>query len=225
MKVVIIGGERIAYFLAKSISSKGYRIYVVNKDAQLCEDFARNLKAVIVHGDASKRSVLEQLDIEEDDIIVVLTNKDKENLIITQLARKIFGVKNIVTLINNPDNIELFNKLGITAAVSTTTMLQRAVENLLFGKELEEFLSLEGGKLAFLKIEIPENSNVIGKKLKDIGLPHDCVVGGILRKGEVIIPHGDTILDVGDILFIVAVPNVQTEIVNLLTGEKNAEEI
>ena len=104
-------------------------------------------------------------------------------------------------------------------------MMQRAVENLLFGKELEEFLSLEEGKLAFLKIEIPENSKVIGKKLKDIGLPHDCVVGGILRKGEVIIPHGDTILDIGDILFIVAVPTVQTEIANLLTGEKDAKKI
>ncbi|QTA37482.1 NAD-binding protein [Thermosipho ferrireducens] len=219
MKVVIIGGERVAYFLAKSFSSKGYKVYVINKDPVLCEDFARDLKAVVVNGDASKKVVLEQLDIEEDDIIVVLTNKDKENLIITQLAKQIFGVKNIVTLVNNPDNIELFQKLGITSVVSTTTMLQKAVENLLFGKELEEFLSIEGGKLAFLRIEIPEYSKVIGKELKDIGLPHDCVVGGILRKGEVIVPRGDTRLNVGDRLFIVALPTVQTEIARILTGE------
>lgn len=219
MKVVIIGGEKIAYFLAKSFSNKGYKTYLVNKDEKLCEDFARDLKAVVINGDATKKRLLEQLDIEEEDIIVVLTNKDKENLIITQYARKIFGVKNIVTLVNNPDNIELFEKLGITAVVSTTTMLQKAVENLLFGKELEEFLSVEEGKLTFLKVDIPENSKAVGKYLKDLNLPHECVVGGILRKGEVIIPHGDTIINVGDRLYIVSLPIAQTKILSILTGD------
>ncbi|ABR31110.1 potassium transporter TrkA [Thermosipho melanesiensis] len=219
MKVVIIGGEKIAYFLAKSFSSKGYKTYLVNKDQKLCEDFARDLKAVVIHGDATKKKLLEQLDIEEEDIIVVLTNKDKENLIITQFAKKIFGVKNIVTLVNNPDNIELFEKLGITAVVSTTTMLQKAVENLLFGKELEEFLAIEEGKLSFLKVDIPENSQAIGKFLKNLNLPHECVVGGILRKGEVIIPHGNTQIKAGDRLYIVSLPTAQTEILKILTEE------
>ncbi|MBT1247580.1 MULTISPECIES: NAD-binding protein [unclassified Thermosipho (in: thermotogales)] len=219
MKVVIIGGEKIAYFMAKSFSSKGYKTYLVNKDQKVCEDFARDLKAVVIHGDATKKKLLEQLDIEEEDIIVVLTNKDKENLIITQYARKIFGVKNIVTLVNNPDNIELFEKLGITAVVSTTTMLQKAVENLLFGKELEEFLSIEEGKLSFLKVDIPETSKAVGKYLKDLNLPHECVVGGILRKGEVIIPHGNTQIKANDRLYIVGLPTAQTEILNILTEE------
>ncbi|WP_126992314.1 potassium channel family protein [Thermosipho globiformans] len=219
MKVVIIGGEKIAYFLAKSFSSKGYKTYLVNKDQKLCEDFARDLKAVVIHGDASKKKLLEQLDIEEDDIIVVLTNKDKENLIITQFAKKIFGVKNIVTLVNNPDNIELFEKLGITAVVSTTTMLQKAVENLLFGEELQQFLSVEEGKLTFLKIDIPENSKAVGKLLKDLSLPHECVVGGILRKGKVIIPHGNTEINAGDRLYIVSLPTAQEQILDILTGE------
>ncbi|ANQ54177.1 potassium transporter TrkA [Thermosipho affectus] len=219
MKVVIIGGEKIAYFMAKSFSSKGYKTYLVNKDQKVCEDFARDLKAIVIHGDATKKKLLEQLDIEEEDIIVVLTNKDKENLIITQYARKIFGVKNIVTLVNNPDNIELFEKLGITAVVSTTTMLQKAVENLLFGKELEEFLSIEEGKLSFLKVDIPETSKAVGKYLKDLNLPHECVVGGILRKGEVIIPHGNTQIKANDRLYIVGLPTAQTEILNILTEE------
>ncbi|HCF38200.1 MAG TPA: potassium transporter TrkA [Thermosipho africanus] len=219
MKVVLIGGEKIAYFLAKSFSSKGYKTYLVNKDQKLCEDFARDLKAVVIHGDASKKRLLEQLDIEEDDIIVFLTNKDKENLIITQFAKKIFGVKNIVTLVNNPDNIELFEKLGITAVVSTTTMLQKAVENLLFGEELQQFLSVEEGKLTFLKIDIPENSKAVGKLLKDLNLPHDCVVGGILRKGKVIIPHGNTEINAGDRLYIVSLPTAQEQILDILMGE------
>jgi trk system potassium uptake protein TrkA len=219
MKVVLIGGEKIAYFLAKSFSSKGYKTYLVNKDQKLCEDFARDLKAVVIHGDASKKRLLEQLDIEEDDIIVVLTNKDKENLIITQFAKKIFGVKNIVTLVNNPDNIELFEKLGITAVVSTTTMLQKAVENLLFGEEFQQFLSVEEGKLTFLKIDIPENSKAVGKLLKDLNLPHDCVVGGILRKGKVIIPHGNTEINAGDRLYIVSLPTAQEQILDILMGE------
>lgn len=219
MKIVIIGGYRIAYHLARSMISKGYHVYIVNKDPQVCQELAKKLSAVIINGDGSKKNILDQIEFSSDDIVVILTNTDRDSLIISQMIKKYYGVERIVTLVNDPENIDVFNRLGVRVAVSPTALLSRTIQGLLLVEEMEEFFPVEEGKLVFLRIEIPDSSPSVGKRLKEINLPNECIIGGILRQNNVVIPRGETELLPRDRVFVICEPSIQTQVIRSLVGE------
>ena len=218
MKVTIIGGKKVAYYLARSIINKGYKVVVINKDEQFCKDMARKLKALIINGDGSKLNVLEQAELMKDDIVVILTPRDHDNLITAHLVKKMFGVEKIVSLVNDPENVEIFKELGINTVVNLTSLLNQTIETMMFAEEIEQQFDIEEGRLVFLKFELPETSPVLNKPLKDIPLPSESIVAAILRGSEVIIPRGDTVLEKGDRLFVMCSPKVQTKVSETLLG-------
>ena len=84
MKIILAGGRRITYNLAKMLISKGSNVVVINKDKKYCEELSREIKALIISGDASKIEILQRAEIFENDIILALTPQDEDNLIISQ---------------------------------------------------------------------------------------------------------------------------------------------
>lgn len=219
MKIVIIGGHKIAYYLARMMISKGYHVYIVNKDPRVCEDLAKSLSAVVIMGDGSKKSVLDQLNLTEDDLVVILTNTDRDNLIISQMVKHYYRVERIVTLVNDPEDIEIFHRLGVKAAVSPTNLLLQTIQGLLLVDEIEEFSPVEEGRLVFLRLEIPETSPSVHKKLKDIPLPNNCVIGAIIRDNLVVIPRGETKLLPQDRVMVLCEPTIQSQVIKLLVGD------
>ncbi|KAF2958440.1 potassium transporter TrkA [Thermotoga sp. Ku-13t] len=219
MKVVIIGGHKIAYYLARMMISKGYHVYIVNKDPRACEQLAKSLSAVVILGDGSKKNVLEQLRLSSKDLVVILTNTDRDNLIISQMVRHYYGVERIVTLVNDPEDIEIFHRLGVKAAVSPTNILLQTIQGLLLVDEIEEFSMVEEGRLVFLRLEIPETSPSAHKKLKEIPLPNSCVIGAIIRNNTVVIPRGEVELLPEDRVMVLCEPSVQSQVIHLLVGE------
>jgi trk system potassium uptake protein TrkA len=135
------------------------------------------------------------------------------------MIRKYYGVERIVTLVNDPENIEVFNRLGVRVAVSPAALLGQTIQNLLSAQEMEDFFPVEEGKLVFLRLEIPDNSPSVNKKLKEIDLPNECIIGGILRNNDVLIPRGETELLAQDRVFIICEPKVQTRVIKTLVGE------
>jgi trk system potassium uptake protein TrkA len=218
VKVVIIGGGKTSYYLARSIIGKGYKVIVINKDEEFCKEMAQKLKALVINGDGSKRNVLEQAELMKDDIVVVLTPRDHDNLIISQLVKRIFGVERVVSLVNDPENVEIFRNLGISTVVNLTMLINQTLETLMFAEEIEQHIPIEEERLVFLKFEIPPSSPVRGKALKDISLPTDSIVSAIIRGKDVIIPRGDTEIEVGDRVFVLCSPKVQTKVSEVLLG-------
>ncbi len=218
MKVVIVGGGKVSYYLARSIISKGYRVVVINKNESFCKEMAMKLKALVINGDGSKLPVLEQAELMKEDIVVILTPRDHDNLMIAHLAKKMFGVQRIVCLVNDPENVEIFKKLGIPTVVNLTSLINRTLESMMFAEEIEQQIPIEEERLVFLRLELTEASPVKDKPLKDVPLPAESIVAAILRGGSVIIPRGDTVLMAGDRLFVLCSPGVQTKVTEVLLG-------
>jgi trk system potassium uptake protein TrkA len=120
VKIILAGGRRITYNLAKMLISKGSNVVVINKDKKYCEELSREIKALVINGDASKIEILQRVEIFENDIILALTPQDEDNLIISQLCIRVLNVKNVYTLVNDPENVEVFNRLGIENVISMT---------------------------------------------------------------------------------------------------------
>ncbi len=218
MKVTIVGGKKVAYYLARSIINKGYKVVVINKDESFCKELARKLKALVINGDGSKLNVLEQAELMRDDIVVILTPRDHDNLITAHLAKKMFGVERIVSLVNDPENVEIFKELGISTVVNLTSLLNKTLETLMFAEEIEQQIEIEEEKLVFLKFEIQKTSPVVGKAIKELPLPSESIIAAITRENDVIIPRGDTVIKEGDRLFVMCAPKVQTKVSEIILG-------
>jgi len=217
LKIVIIGGEMTAYYLARAMLSKGYEVVLINKDSELCEEFSKTLNATVILGDGSRKEVLEDAELSTNDVVVILTPRDQVNLLISQLAMKVFGVKRVVSLVSDPGNIELFKRLGVSTVLNLTTMIVNTVEALLFPDEFSNIIPLEKG-IEFLQVVVDERSPVVGKRLRDIQLPNESVVAAIVRGGVLVVPRGDTEILSGDRLYVIVNSKIKEEVETLLVG-------
>ncbi|MEA2067282.1 MAG: NAD-binding protein [Thermotogota bacterium] len=219
MRIVLIAGTEVAYHLSRRLQDKGHQITIVDKDEEFCEVLAKRLKkATIINGDGSKRHVLEQLELNVDDLFVALTPNDQNNLIACMLAKKVFKLNRPIALVNDPDNIKVFRKIGVSAVVSPTEILSRAIEDSLFREQITNLIP-NSERLSMFRVEMDEDSPAVSKTLKDLELPKDSVIGAIIRSDEVIIPGGETTIEADDALIVLSDPSVQSAVFTVLLGE------
>lgn len=218
MKIVLVGGEKIAYHLARRFLNKGYQVMIVNKNAKFCEEIAKKLRAIVIKGDGSRRYVLDQLELNKTDLFVALTPNDQDNLVSCLTAARVYKIERPVALVNDPDNKVVFQKMGIKNVVSPTEILRSALEDSLFRDQITNLLP-SSEKVSILRIELTEKSPVVGQAIKDIPLPRESVIGAIIRESEVVIPRGDTVIEKGDVLLVLSSLTVQSSVFEVLLGE------
>ena len=115
MMILITGGGSPAYFLCREILALGHDVTLIARSRDNCERIAARLKATVLHGDATERSMLEEARARSADALLAVTPKDHDNLVACQLARMEFGVPRTVACVNDPDNVAVFAKLGVDA--------------------------------------------------------------------------------------------------------------
>jgi trk system potassium uptake protein TrkA len=219
MNTLIVGGGKLVYFLSRTFLSKGYRVTIVNRDRGECTWLARRLKATIVYGDGSDPQVLEGAQADGVEAVLAVTPNDEDNLMICQLAHLQFGVPRTLALVNDPDNEEIFRKLGVTAAVSTTRLLSSLIEQQAAFEDITGLVAMAGGKVNVTELVLRADAPVVGQALADIRLPPDSLIAGILREDRPIIPRGVTTLHAGDHLIVVTLPANHGRVLKMLTGE------
>jgi len=104
MYILIVGAGKVGYFLAKQLVRGGHTVSIVDKDKGVCEELARELEALVIHGDGCDPRILEDAGIERAEVLAAVTGEDEDNLIICQLAKERFNVQRTVGRVNNPDN-------------------------------------------------------------------------------------------------------------------------
>ena len=163
--------------------------------------------------------MLSEIELQKCDIFIAVTGKDQDNLIACQLAKRNFGVERTIARVNNPKNIEIFQKLGVDIPVSSTSIIADLIEQEVDYSGIKTLLRLKTGKLVLNEILITDKSPVCDKALKDINIPKDCVVISVIRDVEVIIPNGFTILKEGDYIITVSSSEDQAELKDYFVGK------
>jgi trk system potassium uptake protein TrkA len=220
MNILIVGGGKLVYYLCRTFISKGYNLTLINKDEEDCSWLARRLKATVAHGDGTDLKVLEECGAEMFDAILAVTGKDQDNLAICQLAKHRFNIPRTLAMVNDPDNEEVFKKLGVTDAFSTTRVISSLIEQRTGFEDVVNLFPLEEGKVNLTEVILNRTSPVIGKALADISLPENSLIAIVTRNGSPIIPRGGTTLQSGDSLVVITMPDNLGRVIKLLTGEK-----
>ena len=222
MKVVIMGGGKVGYYLASTLLEHGHEPVVSELERTACQHVADGLGIKTVWGDGSSVDVLEAAGCAGAGAFVSVTGADQANLVACQLAKKVFGVTKTVSRVNNPKNLTVMEQLGVDIAISSTDTLARIIEREVDLSAIRQLLALNRGTAAINEMVLPAASPVNGRTISQIKLPDECVIVSITRNGDLIIPRGGTELRAGDILLILA-QNDQVhrvgEVLGLAVGE------
>ncbi|MDI6758446.1 MAG: NAD-binding protein [Candidatus Omnitrophota bacterium] len=219
MHILIVGAGKVGYFLAKRLVSSGHIISIVEKDRSLCERIAKELEILVICGDGCDPRILEEAGIERANVLAAVTGDDEDNLIICQLAKERFKVERTVAKVNNPCNEHIFSELGVDIPVNATSIIAKIVEEEVSFSDFINLMSFKRGKLAIVRVDLPQDSPVINKELKDIELPPDSNLVSILRGEQVIVPKGNTVLMPGDDVIAITLVGNEPLLFNLLIGK------
>jgi len=214
MKVLIAGSGITVYFLAKRFISKGYSLSIISHDPDDCDYYSRYLKALVINGDSTDPEILDQAEVHLTDILIGMTSRDQDNLAVCQLAKLYYKVPRILAVVNDPDNEEVFRKLGIKA-VSSSNFLIQSLDTLTVLDEIKQQISVVEGKVIMTELEITPQSKCAGLMLKDIIMPMSSLVTCILRGEEVIVPRGNTQILPGDHVFIITLPDNHSVVLSI----------
>lgn len=118
MKILIIGGGMLSFYLINTLLSKDNSITIIESDKNICQKIANEFNIKVINGDGTDLDTLTLAEASKKDMIITLDSKDEINLISCQLAKGKFGVKRALSAVNNPDNIQVFEKLGIDVSIS-----------------------------------------------------------------------------------------------------------
>ena len=218
MNILVVGAGKVGYFLAKRLFLEKHTVTVVEKEHSVCEDLAKELDILVVSGDGCDPRILEEAGINITNVVAAVTGDDEDNLIICQLAKERFNVKRAIARVNNPDNEHIFAALGIDSPVDSTRIIAKIIEEEISFADFVNLMTFKRGKLAIIRIDLPEESPVLNKQVKDIELPKDSVLVSLVRGEEVIVPRGDTVLKSGDDIIALTRIGNESQLLRVLVG-------
>ena len=196
--VMIIGGGRMAYYLAKEMLMLRVRVKIIELDMKRCEYLCEMLpEAVIIHGDGTDKELLQEEGLEKTDAVVTLTSMDEENIVVSLYA-KVKKVSKVIAKINRISFDEILDKLDIDGFISPKTI---AANNIV--RNVETLHRLINDQVEALEFRVNENSPVVGIPLKDLRTKDELLVATIIRGTQVIIPGGNDTIEIGDNVIIV----------------------
>lgn len=216
--ILLIGGRSKAQSMASSLLKKGYNVTIINENYEDCMKLAEINGLNVIHGDGTKSYILEEANASNFDIAIALTNNDGDNLVACQLCKKKFGIKKTVSLVGDSNKTEFFYQMGIDSVVCAVSAVTNIIAQQAFINEMANIIPLREGRIQIIEVQITSNSISVGKKLWELNLPHDSIVGCILRGDVTIIPRGDTRILNGDTLVVLTGNGQQLSVVKALTG-------
>ncbi|BBO80751.1 Trk system potassium transport protein TrkA [Desulfosarcina ovata subsp. sediminis] len=212
-RVLIVGGGRIGYRLARRLEEDVLSVKVVERRTPRCDYLAEQLdRAVVLHGDGSDQSLLLEENIHDTDLVVTLTGDEETNILASLLAKRL-GAKKTITQINKFSYFPLMSTIGIEQVVSPRlSAINTILQHIRRGKVLSA-ISIKGEEGEVMEALALPTSDIVAKPLKRIAFPKGSMVAGIIRKDTIIIPTGDSIIEPEDRIIIFAtrqaVPGVE----------------
>ncbi len=207
--IMIVGGNRIGYYLADELSKKKYNIKLIEKDEALAEELADSLPRVtVIKGNGTRHSLLIEEGIEAMDAFVALTDSDEENMIVSMFANKM-KVKKTITKIKSDDLNDMLFEIGVKNNVSPKDIVAnriisyiRAIENSK-GSNLLTLYRLVDGQVEALEFLAKRQEKICDRPLRELKLKDNCLIACIIRENKVIIPDGNDSIRLGDNVIVV----------------------
>jgi len=193
--VLIVGGGKVGYHLAKHLIERDYEITLVEKDHDRADWIQHQLGTVsIMVGDGDEMAFLATTGIERAAVVIACTGDDEDNLVACQLAKGKFQVPRTIARVNNPVNVHVFTALGIDAPISATELLMGLIEAELSGSDMVKGVAVKASGASLVDVALPDLSTLVGTRVRDVRLPDGVLVVCIVRDGDPVMPAPDEVI-------------------------------
>lgn len=207
--VMIIGGGRIGYYLAKLLSDTGRNIKLIEQSNSRCYNLADMLDDVtVINGDGTDQDLLDEQGLEMQDALVALTGIDEENIIVSMYAES-KGINKVITKINR-HSYSILSDIGLETVVSPqiaagnlVTRYVRALHNSAGNSQIQTLHKLVNGKVEAVEFIVPDDAGYKNIPFKDLNLLPNILIGCIIRNGKTIFPGGDDVMKANDSVIVV----------------------
>ncbi len=219
MFVLIVGGGRTGSHLASLLLAQGHEVRLIESRSETLSVLHRELPTeVILEGEVTDPQVLEGGGIQKAQVLAAVTANDADNLVVCSLAREVYGVRRIIGRINNPKNAWLFTpNMGVDVALNNADLMAKLIEEEMSLGDMMTMLKLRRGKFSLVEEKIWPGAKAVGIAIKDLPLPPNCTISGIIRHGEMILPRGITVLEAEDEVLALVDDPAAEELAHLLS--------
>ncbi len=209
-QITVLGGSKIATYLAWAVEKVGMKVRIVEQDAAKCQSLADKLPGtLIIRGDGTDSEVIEAENLLVTDAFIALTNRDEENLLMAMTAQRA-GVKKVIAKMNRPNYIEMMRESGVDSIISpkdiTANQISAYVRAMARsqGSAVENLYKLLGGAIEAVEFTATATTRFLDTPLRDLRLKDGLLVAAIAREGKTIIPDGNTSIHAGDRVIVMA---------------------
>ena len=226
MNIIIAGDGEVGVHLAKSLTELDHNITVVDPHSELLKRLESETDLLTIAGDSTSPQVLEDANVADCDLFLSVLHDESINLVTCILAKKLKAKRTVARITNaellSPKHREMFRDLGVDEMVCPERIAAKEITNLLNNSAATEFFDFSGGLLTMYVVRLEENSPVVGRSVPEATADYPDLqarVVALLRGGETIIPHSDTVFRGGDLAYIIGRAN-QLENINRVVGKQ-----
>ena len=166
MYFIIAGLSGTGRNLAGLLVEEGNEVVVVDSDEERCTEMAASSDVMVITGDATQKSVLEEARVSRADALIALTDNDSDNLMICMTAKEM-GAKKVISLVNDAVHAETFKQAGVGFQVKPHAVVAKHICRMILQPYVREFLFFERAEI--FEIEIEEGMKCVGKKVSKVG--------------------------------------------------------
>jgi trk system potassium uptake protein TrkA len=205
MRIIIVGGGKLAYYLIKMLLPYRHDIVVIDEIKDVCENIANEFEYIQVYfGDGTNMQMLANAGSYDADFYVAATGNDENNLIGCEIAKQCFNIKITIARVNNPKNAEMFYRMGVDRIYSGTQILADIIEQVIDYAGMRAIFSIEKTSKRIVEFKLSHRSKACGKTLQQYRFPGSSRVVMVIRNnGNVEMPHGNLILQVDDTILLI----------------------
>lgn len=192
--VVIIGGGRIGYRVARLLEEKGLSPYLIEADPERCLWLSEHLRhTLVLNHDGADVDFLKREKVDSAEVVINVAPTEEKNLL-TSLLLKRLGVKRVISRVDQSSHVQAFEMVGVDVAINPRKLIAEEIIRFTRERGTEAVSVLEQERAEVLELEIPADSRVVQRPLKEKMFPRGAIVGAIVRHDTVIIPRGEDCL-------------------------------
>jgi trk system potassium uptake protein len=219
MYIIVIGGGKVGYHLAKALLNEGHEVLVIEKDRGRIDFIINELGSICLLGDGCEAAVQAEAGTSRADMLIAVTGEDEDNLVACQVAKNKFKVPRTIARSTNPKNETLFRKLGIDVTISSTNVIMEYIQQEVPTHILTHLLTIRDRGMELVDVKIPADSKSLGKKIKDITLPSGSVLTLVIRRDQKpILASQDVVLQNGDQIIALTSSDTEEQLQKALRG-------
>jgi len=220
--VLVVGGGKVGYYLAKELIDSGHEVALMEKDSTRARQITDEIGSIVIPHDGCEGKYLAEAGCNRADVVAAVTGDDEDNLVICQMAKHHFDVPRTIARVNNPKNESLFRHLGVDELVSPTRMILGSIEQDIPVHELLHLAALGEGELEIIEAHLQAGSPAIGRTPEQLDMPEGCALFAVVRGGIATPLRPDSVLREGDKVIAIGKQECEALLHGQLIGDPEA---